>query len=645
MKADFSGYATKSGIRCSDGRTILSDAFKDQDGTRVPLVWQHGHSDIENVLGHAILENRKDGVYAYGFFNETDKADHAHIAVKHGDVNAMSIYANKLVQSQGIVKHGEIREVSLVVSGANPGALIDNVYIRHSDDHVETIDDEAIIYTGLTLAHADDGEQDTQEENKMADNANKDRTVKDVFDAFTEEQKNVVYFMIGQALEDAETAPDDDDDLEQSDDDNNYLTHEEGFNMINNVFEMAKNDGRLDGEATLSHSQIQTIVKDASKHGSLKDSFLSHAQEYGIENIDLLFPDAKAITNSPEFLSRRMEWVSEVLTGTKHSPFTRIKSVHADITADAARAKGYVKGNMKKEEIFKLLQRKTTPTTIYKKQKLDRDDILDITDLDVVAWLKGEMRLMLDEEIARAVLLGDNRSFGDPDKVDEDHIRPIAKDDDMYAHQVTLPEGMTVNDQIEFLIRSRAAYKGSGLPTLFTTQGFLTDMLLVKDKVGRGLFDNQEQLASKLMVSKIVTVEVMEEYDDVVAIYVNLADYTIGTDAGGQVSMFDDFDIDFNQMKYLSETRMSGALTKAKSAIVVNRVPGEAVNPEAPSFNGATNTITIPSVTGLIYTIEGIEVTGQEVISSDTEVQAKPAAGYYIPAGKTTNWTYVYSGE
>lgn len=639
MKADFSGYATKSGIRCSDGRTILSDAFKDQDGARVPLVWQHGHSDIENVLGHAILENRKDGVYAYGFFNETDKADHARSAVKHGDVNAMSIYANKLVQSQGIVKHGAIREVSLVVSGANPGALIDNVYIRHSDEHVETIDDEAIIYTGLTLSHADDGGEETQEENKMADN---DRTVKDVFDEFSEEQKNVVYFMIGQALEDAETAPDDE--LEQADL-SDYLTHEEGFNMINNVFEMAKNDGRLDGEATLSHSQIQTIVQDASKHGSLKDSFLSHAQEYGIENIDLLFPDAKAISNTPEFLSRRMEWVSEVLTGTKHSPFTRIKSVHADITADAARAKGYVKGNMKKEEIFKLLQRKTTPTTIYKKQKLDRDDVLDITDLDVVAWLKGEMRLMLDEEIARAVLLGDNRSFGDPDKIDEDHIRPIAKDDDMYAHQVTLPEGMSTTDQIEFLIRSRAAYKGSGLPTLFTTQGFLTDMLLVKDKVGRGLFDNQEQLASKLMVSKIVTVEVMEEYDDVVAIYVNLADYTIGTDAGGQVSMFDDFDIDFNQMKYLSETRMSGALTKAKSAIVVKRVPGEAVNPEAPSFNGATNTITIPTVTGLIYTIEGIEVTGEEVISSDTEVQAKPAAGYYIPAGKTTNWTYVYSGE
>lgn len=641
MEADFSGYATKSGIRCSDGRTILSDAFKDQDGTRVPLVWQHGHSDVENVLGHAILENRKDGVYAYGFFNETDKADHARSAVKHGDVNAMSIYANKLVQSQGIVKHGAIREVSLVVSGANPGALIDNVYIRHSDEHVETIDDEAIIYTGLTLAHADEGGEETQEENKMADS---DRTVKDVFDDFTEEQKNVVYFMIGQALEDADVSSDDDGELEQSDN-TDYLTHEEGFNMINNVFEMAKNDGRLDGEATLSHSQIQTIVQDASKHGSLKDSFLSHAQEYGIEDIDLLFPDAKAITNTPEFLSRRMEWVSEVLTGTKHSPFTRIKSVHADITADAARAKGYVKGNMKKEEIFKLLQRKTTPTTIYKKQKLDRDDVLDITDLDVVTWLKGEMRLMLDEEIARAVLLGDNRPYGDPDKIDEDHIRPIAKDDDMYAHQVTLPEGMGVGDQIEFLIRSRSAYKGSGLPTLFTTQGFLTDMLLVKDKIGRALFDNQDQLASKLMVSKIVPVEVMEEYDDVVAIYVNLADYTIGTDAGGQVSMFDDFDIDFNQMKYLSETRMSGALTKAKSAIVVNRVPGEAVNPEAPSFNGATNTITIPNVTGLIYTIEGIEVTGQEVISSDTEVQAKPAAGYYIPAGKTTNWTYVYSGE
>lgn len=641
MKADFSGYATKSGIRCSDGRTIMSDAFKKQDGTQVPLVWQHGHSDVENVLGHAILENRQDGVYAYGFFNETEKADHARIAVKHGDVNAMSIYANRLVQNQGNVQHGEIREVSLVVSGANPGALIDNVYIRHSDETVESIEDEAIIYTGLSLSHADEGENTNSEESNMADN---DRTIKDVFDAFSEEQKNVVYFMIGQALEDAGTAPADDDELEQADL-SDFLTHEEGFNMINNVFEMAKSDGRINNEATLSHSQIQTIVKDASKHGSLKDSFLAHAGEYGIEDIDLLFPDAKAITSTPEFLSRRMEWVSAVLTGTKHSPFTRIKSVHADITADEARAKGYVKGTMKKEEIFKLLQRKTTPTTIYKKQKLDRDDVLDITDLDVVAWLKGEMRLMLDEEIARAVLLGDNRSFGDDDKIDESHIRPIAKDDHMYAHQVTLPEGASVSDNIEFLIRSRAAYKGSGLPTLFTTQGFMTDMLLVKDKIGRPLFDNQDQLASKLMVSKIVPVEVMEEYEDVVAIYVNLADYTIGTDAGGQLSMFDDFDIDFNQMKYLMETRMSGALTKAKSAIVVNRVPGIAATPVSPSFNGETNTISIPTTAGVIYTIEGIEVSGQEVISSDTEVEAKPAEGHYIPAGTVTNWTFVYSGE
>lgn len=640
MKADFSGYATKSGIRCSDGRTIMSDAFKKQDGTQVPLVWQHGHSDVENVLGHAVLENRQDGVYAYGFFNETDKADHARIAVKHGDVNAMSIFASKLIQAQGFVKHGEIREVSLVVSGANPGALIDNVYIRHSDETVESIEDEAIIYTGLSLSHADEGTNTNSEESNMADN---DRTIKDVFDAFNEEQKNVVYFMIGQALEDAGTAPDDDN-LEQADL-SDFLTHEEGFNMINNVFEMAKSDGRIDGEATLSHSQIQSIVKDASKHGSLKDSFLAHAGEYGIEDIDLLFPDAKAITNTPEFLSRRMEWVSAVLTGTKHSPFTRIKSVHADITADEARAKGYVKGTMKKEEIFKLLQRKTTPTTIYKKQKLDRDDVLDITDLDVVAWLKGEMRLMLDEEIARAVLLGDNRSFGDDDKIDESHIRPIAKDDHMYAHQVTLADGATVADNIEFLIRSRAAYKGSGLPTLFTTQGFMTDMLLVKDKIGRPLFDNQDQLASKLMVSKIVPVEVMEEYEDVVAIYVNLADYTIGTDAGGQLSMFDDFDIDFNQMKYLMETRMSGALTKAKSAIVVNRVPGIAATPVSPSFNGETNTISIPTTAGVVYSIEGIEVSGQEVISSDTEVEAKPAEGHYIPSGTVTNWTFVYSGE
>ena len=658
MEPDFSGYATKSGLRCSDGRTIMPGAFSEQSGDRVPLVWQHGHGDPMNVLGHAQLEERPDGIYAYGFFNNTESANQAKSLVEHGDIVAMSIHANKLVEKSKNVLHGKIREVSLVLSGANPGALIDNVNIRHSDGDIEERDDEAIIYTGekLSLTHAessDNNANSNSEENDMATNNSSDKTVQDVFDDMTEEQKNVVYFMIGTALEEAGVSEEDDESTEsvsQSSDGTPFISHKEAFEMTRNVFEMA-NSGSF-GESlehsntskSLSHSEVSSIVNEAKKIGSFKDAVLNHADEYGIENIDILFPDARALSNNPDFIQRRTEWVAKVMSSIKKSPFSRIKTIHADITADEARARGYIKGNLKKEEVIKLLKRKTDPTTIYKKQKLDRDDILDITDLDVVAWLKAEMRIMLDEEIARAILIGDGRSSVSDDKIDEDKIRPIANDDALYAHPVTINDSATPAEIIEQLIRARGNYRGSGQPTLFTTLPFLTDMLLLKDSLGRRLYTSKEALASELMAKEIVEVEVMED-TDILGIYVNLNDYTAGADRGGEISMFDDFDIDYNQNKYLIETRMSGALTKPMSAIVVKKVPGELVSPVSPSFDSASNTITIPNTTGVEYTIDGEVVTGDVEILETTEVVAKPASGYSFNSGAVSNWTFVYSGE
>lgn len=657
MEPDFSGYATKSGLRCSDGRTIMPGAFSEQSGERVPLVWQHGHGDPMNVLGHAQLEERPDGIYAYGYFNNTESANQAKSLVEHGDIVAMSIHANKLVEKSKNVLHGKIREVSLVLSGANPGALIDNVNIRHSDGDIEERDDEAIIYTGekLSLTHAessDNNANSNSEENDMATNNSGDKTVQDVFDDMTEEQKNVVYFMIGTALEEAGVSEKDNENsntVSQSSDGTPFISHKEAFEMTRNVFEMA-NSGSF-GESlehsneskSLSHGEVSSIVNEAKKIGSFKEAVLNHADEYGIENIDVMFPDARAITNNPDFISRRTEWVAKVMSSIKKSPFSRIKTIHADITAEEARARGYIKGNLKKEEVIKLLKRKTDPTTIYKKQKLDRDDILDITDLDVVAWLKGEMRIMVDEEVARAILIGDGRSSVSDDKIDEDKIRPIANDDALYAHPVTVNDSATPTEIIEQLIRARSNYRGSGQPTLFTTLPFLTDMLLLKDSLGRRLYTSKEALASELMAKEIVEVEVMEN-TDILGIYVNLNDYTVGADRGGEISMFDDFDIDYNQNKYLMETRMSGALTKPMSAIVIKKVPGELVSPVSPSFESATNTITIPTTTGVEYTIDGEVVTGDVEILETTEVVAKPATGYSFEQGTVSNWTFVYSG-
>lgn len=556
MVCDCSGYATKANIRCSDGRIILTNAFKHNDGATVPLVWHHMRDSVDNVLGKAVLENRPDGVYAYCTFNDTESGQNAKALVMHGDITSLSIYANHLKQRGNAVEHGEIREVSLVYAGANPGARIDNLSINHGDGY-EDIEDEVIIYSGDNFTLEDKPMRTRNASFSHEDNTGSEagKTVREVFESFSEEQKNVVYAMIAAALEEA-------DDEEEGDD----------GDMGHNVFENDVNEGNF-----LSHDEQAAIFSDAQKCGSLKESFLAHAQSYGIENIEILFPDAKTVTNTPDFVKRETDWVAGVISGVHHSPFSRIKSTAADITADEARAKGYVKGNLKKEEVIKVLKRVTTPTTIYKKQKLDRDDIVDITDFDVVAWLKQEMRIMLDEEIARAILVGDGREADDEDKINEEHVRPIWKEDDMYAHHVTVQSSTTTEDLMESIIRAMEVYEGSGSPALYTTQGFVTDMLLLKDKVGRRIYETETSVANALGVSKIVKVPVMKNLTRTVdgqtrnlfGIIVNLKDYYAGADKGGHISMFDDFDIDYNRYKYLMETRMSGALVHPKSAIVI----------------------------------------------------------------------------
>ena len=559
-KYDFSGWATRNDIKCSDGRTIRKNAFKDNDGQTVPLVWNHSHNDPANVLGHALLENRDQGVYAYCTFNNSELGQTAKELVEHGDVTSLSIYANKLKQNGGDVIHGAIREVSLVLAGANPGAYIDSVMV-----HGEESDEEAVIFTGenISLSHAENEpqpEEKIEEEKTMA----KEKTVQDVFNELTEEQKQVVYALIGQALEDAQDEEDEGD-----------------YEMKQNVFD---NDEMNSGNV-LSHSDMMDIISDAKRYGSMKDSFLAHTQTYGIENVDFLFPDPENVNMPPTFIERDMTWVQKVMSGVHHTPFSRIKSMFADITADEARAKGYIKGNMKKEEVFTLLKRTTTPTTIYKKQKMDRDDVVDITDFDVIAWLKKEMRLMLDEEIARAILVGDGRLSSSDDKINETNVRPILTDEDLYTVKanITVATNATGSEKakafIDEVIRSRKDYKGSGNPTLFTTEDMVTECLLLEDSMGHKLYKSEAELATTLRVKEIVTVEVMEgvkdkNNHDVAGIIVNLADYNVGADKGGAVNMFDDFDIDYNQQKYLIETRCSGALIKPYSAVALAFVTG-----------------------------------------------------------------------
>lgn len=564
MDYDFCGWATRNNIQCSDGRIIRKDAFKSNDGQKVPLVWNHQHNDPTNILGHAMLENREEGVYAYCTFNNTDAAKDAKSLVEHGDISSLSIYANKLKQNGPNVMHGQIREVSLVLAGANPEAFIENV-ISHGEDS----DDEAIMYFGedIELEHSDSTKEESdlkKEDNKMAEKSTHekdDRTIGDVFDTLTEDQKTAVYAIIGQILEDNGIGKD---------------SEEDDKKMKHNVFE----GDNYDTNDTLSHSDMQAIISDAKRYGSMKDAVLAH----GIEHIDYLFPEAANVENMPSFIQRDMTWVGEVMNAVHHTPFSRIKSAFANITEDDARAKGYIKGKKKKDEVFSLLKRTTTPTTIYKKQKLDRDDVVDITDFDVVAWLKSEMRMMLDEEIARAILVGDGRLSSSDDKINEQNIRPIYTDDSLYTirEQIKFSATATADEKAKSFIRqsikARKEYKGSGSPILYTTEDVLTDCLLLEDTTGRIIYDTVEKLATALRVKKIVTVPVMEGYKktgedskeySLMGIIVNLADYNVGADKGGAVNMFDDFDIDYNAQKYLIETRCSGALIKPYSAIVI----------------------------------------------------------------------------
>lgn len=581
---DFSGWATRNDLKCSDGRVIRRDAFKHDDGIKVPLVWNHQHNDPRNVLGHAWLENRPEGVYTYGFFNDSESGEIGKILVKHGDICALSIYADQLQQRGCDVLHGEIREVSLVHAGANPGAFIDSM-LKHGEDS----DDEAIIYTGmpLYLSHSDADKQEDKADNgekketsekkddpEKKTDSDEEKTVADVINSMTEEQKNVMYAMIGQAMDDqGESDPESED---NNDDDSKGGTN----TMKHNVFD--KDDRQKENVlihsdgSEVSSEEISTIFGDIKRYGSLKDSVLAH----GIDNVDYLFPDAQTLANTPEFIQRDTGWVKKVMSGVHHTPFSRIKSIFADITEDDARAKGYFKGKLKKEEVFGLLKRTTTPTTVYKKQKMDRDDVVDITDFDVVAWLKSEMRMMLDEELARAYLIGDGRLASSDDKINEQNIRPILKDEELYTIQaiVSVQSSATEDDKArEFIrtaIKARKNYKGSGQPTLYTTEDILTDCLLLTDTTGRDLYTDVAQLAKKLRVKEIVTVPVMEGVNGknggaLMGIIVNLADYNVGADRGGAVNMFDDFDIDYNQQKYLIETRCSGALIKPYSAIAL----------------------------------------------------------------------------
>lgn len=601
MKYDFSGYATRNNIKCSDGRVIMRDAFKDNDHKKVPLVWQHDHMSPDNVLGHAMLENREDGVYAYGCFNDTPSGLNAKELVKNGDVRALSIYANKLKQDGANVIHGAIREVSLVLAGANPGAYIDTVMV-HSDGDEETEDAEICfnLNSNPVIYHSDeaDGKKDNvddesdgvishtdksdEKEKDMANNTGSDdKTVQDVIDSMTDEQKNVLYTLVGMAADGS-------------------LDNEGDDDMKHNAFE--------DEDDTMAHSiDFDEILRDAKRCGSLRDAVIQHGLEdvsytdylehgkatYGIDQIDTLFPDFKSLNNPPAWVSRNMDWVAGVMNGVSHTPFSRIKSVFANITADEARARGYTKGKKKLEEVFTLLKRTTTPQTIYKKQKLDRDDVIDITDFDVVAWLKGEMRMMLDEEIARAILIGDGRSDSSDDRIFPTNIRPIWQDDTFYTIRAQVDtKGMTTEEAkteavIKAIIRARKNYKGSGNPVFYTTEDALTDMLLLENQIGDVKYKTKQELANRLRVSDIVTVEVMEGKTrkgdaskgdaadsatkdlNLVGLIVNLKDYNVGADKGGAVSMFDDFDIDYNQQKYLIETRCSGALIKPYAAISV----------------------------------------------------------------------------
>jgi len=712
MLPDFTGYATRFNRECSDGRTIRHGAFLHQDKTQVPLVWMHQHDSPGNVLGYAILHHRDDGVYTEAYFNETTSGQEAKELVRHGDIKALSIFANKLKQSGANVVHGNITEVSLVYKGANPEAFILDVNLAHSGDGTDDMYGEVIIHwdeaptvpaleskeatvlpskpalsslahkqapetvadvwnslsplqtrvmlaiisdaagnvakhtddDGMILIHAEDGEKiDVQE----------------VIDSLSPKQRTIVNALIGSALEaddedDNESSAEHSDDSDESKDSNLQHTQEGTANMNYKAFDSNSGGTAVAERQTLSHADVEELNSLAKEKGSFKKAFesfqLSHA-DYGIENIDVLFPDARVSSQQPELISRQTEWVSKVLGATKHSPFAKVKTILADLTAEEARAKGYTKGDLKTDEVVVLLQRSTSPATIYKKQKLDRDDVIDITDIDIISWLKWEIRFMLNEEIARAVLIGDGRAVGNKDKIKDPQgqtdgigIRSVANDHELYAHKVQLAANVAPDVMIDEITRSRTNYRGSGSPTFYSTDAVLTEMLLLKDKMGRRLYETEASLAAAIRVKEIVPVEPMGEDATLIGIIVNLIDYTLGTNKGGEITSFEDFDIDFNQYKYLMETRMSGALTKPKSALVIRRDAGVEATATAPSFNTSTNTITIPAVTGVDYVIDGVvQAAGPVVIEQTTDVVAEPKSGYYLAPLSTRNWTFSYT--
>ena len=713
---DFTGYATRFDVECSDGRTIKHSAFKHQDGQKVQLVWQHRHDSPSNVLGHAFLYQREDGVYTEAFFNETQAAKDAKELVRHGDVKALSIFANKLRQTGGDVVHGNIVEVSLVYKGANPDAHIEDVNLRHSADGTDTMVGEAIIYSGeeFSLYHADT--PITAENMSVADvidslsplqrdvvfaviadatgggtAAHGDGSLEHdgekvdipaVIHSLSPLQREVVNVLIGAAIEDASMAHDDTDESDEdsedeskdkpkdesdkdseekpdveTDTDEKLKHNQEGSaNMSKySAFENGATGGKaVDERYTLSHADVLELNDLAKEKGSFKKAYesfqLNHA-DYGITNIDILFPDARVTSQTPELIARQTEWVQKVLSATKHSPFAKVKTILADLTAEEARAKGYVKGTMKKEEVVPLMQRSTSPATVYKKQKLDRDDVIDITDIDIVSWLKWEIRFMLNEEIARAILIGDGRLVGNPDKIKDPQgqtegtgIRSIANDHELYAHPVQLAANVAPGVMIDEITRSRTNYRGSGSPTFYTTDAVITEMLLLKDKMGRRLYETEASLAAAIRVKEIVPVEPMSEDPTLLGIIVNLVDYTVGSTKGGEITSFEDFDIDFNQYKYLMETRLSGALTKPKSALVIRRNQGTEAIPAAPTFVSGTNTLTIPNTTGVDYLIDGsIVAAGDIVITETTDVDAEPKSGFYLKDLSTRHWVFTYT--
>jgi hypothetical protein len=639
-KPDFSGWATKVGLKCTDGRMIMKGAFEHQDGVTVPLVWSHKHDNPENVLGHVKLTNVDEGVRCDAFFNDTPRAQSAKSAVAHKDITALSIWANGLIEKSKQVLHGAIKEVSLVLGGANPGALIDYIQVQHADGEITELDNEAIIYTGLALIHSDESASGTDEENNDEKDVSHEKDAEKV-SMSEDDVSKLVDAKVKEALEKKDEVAHED--------------HEkEGRSMgSRNVFEQ-HGDGQKDEakKHVLTHDALRGIVEEAKTVGSMRKAYDNYVIKHGIEDIEVLFPEARTVGGTPDLDTRRVEWVSGVLSGTKKAPFARIRTRSADLTHEEARAKGYIKGNLKKEEFFKVQARKTTPATVYKKQKLDRDDIVDITDYDVVAWLKAEMRMMLDEEIARAILIGDGRAADDEDKVKDpagstegEGIRSILNDDDLYAATITVDDSADPIETVDGIVAELPLYKGSGAPTFYTTQVQLTKFMLKRDSFGHRVWRTPAELAAELGVSNIVTVEAMESVANLIGIIVNLSDYTVGTDQGGEVNFFDQFDIDYNQYKYLYETRLSGALTKIRSALVLMRAAagGTLATPTEPTFDGST--VTIPTVTGVTYknADTSATITGTQAVApgATLNVQAVPSSGsYYFADNEHDEWSF-----